>query len=287
MTTLASMIADVRLELDDEPAKVHLNGAISSTSEETVVLDSGETSRLQVDVRLQYDDTSGEEIRVVSITSTTDFECERGYRGTTAATHLDNAYLLIAPRYSYNQISEAITVALNQVWTKGVFNTVERAVTSSSSTDYYNLPASTVKEILGVYQFPTADAEPTWLSHFGKYPLVMDTDDFASGYAIWIRENIGVAGTEVYNIICKEPLTITDLSTQQEPIVKWLACAELLDGREPRRLGGPTNQGDRTVRPGETQRSSAWYRAKAEELIMGEKSDLRSRYPARRNWIGA
>jgi hypothetical protein len=286
MATLATMVADVRLELDDEPAKVHLNGAIANTTEETVVLDSGQTSKLQVDVRLEHDDTSGEERRVLSITSTTDFEAERGYRGTTAATHSDDTYLLIAPRYSYNQISEAITVALNQVWTKGVYNIVERAFTSSATTDYYNLPASTVKEILAVYQFPSTETEPTWLHNFSKYPLVVDTDDYAAGYAIWIRENIGVAGSEQYNIICKEPLAVTDLSTQQEPIVKWLACAELLDGREPRRLGGPTNQGDRTVRPGETQRSSAWYRAKAEELIMGEKSDLRSRYPARRNWIG-
>jgi hypothetical protein len=284
-TTLATMVQDIRRELDDEPAKVHLNGAIANTTEETVVLDSGQTSKLQVDVRLEHDDASGEERRVLSITSTTDFEAERGYRGTTAATHSDDTYLLIAPRYSYDQISEAVTIALEQIYGMGLYTAVQRDITSSATTDYYNLPASTIIEVLSVYQMPSGADEPTWLHDYSKYPLNMDTSDYASGQAIYIRENVGVPGTDVYHLECKEKLAITTISTSQEPIVKWLACAELLDGREPRRLAGPTNQGDRTVQPGATQRSSAWYRAKAKELIVSEKDDLRSLHPARRNWI--
>lgn len=285
MATTAGMVADIRLELDDEPVKLQLNGAIANTTEETVVVNTGETAKLQVGMRLEHDDASGEERRVLSITDSTDFEAERGYLGSTAATHADDTYLLVQPRWRYRQVAEAIDVALAQLYGKGVYDIEHREVNSSASTNYYDLPNAGVVEVLGIYQLPSGFSEPYWLNDFSRYPLQTDTDDFASGFAIFIRENVGLAGTDVYHVLCKERLAIGTITSAQEAIVKWLACAELLDGREPRRLGGPTNQGDRTVRPAETQRSSAWYRAKADELIMTEKQDLRSRVPARRNWI--
>jgi hypothetical protein len=67
--------------------------------------------------------------------------------------------------------------------------------------------------------------------------------------------------------------------------VKWLACAELLEGREPRRTGGPTNQGDRTVRVSDSGRTAQFYRIKAEDLISTERQNLQTRYPSRRNFI--
>lgn len=285
MATTATMVADIRLELDDEPVKLQLNGAIASTTEETIVFNSGEASKLQAGVRLEHDDASGEERRVLSVDSTTDVEAERGYRGSTATTHSDDTYVLVAPRFSYRQVTEAIEVALHQTYAEGLYIPVQRDVTSSATTDYYDLPAATILEVLSIYQMTSTMTEPHWLHNFSKYPLDVDTSDFASGQAIWIRENHGVPGTDVYHLECKEKLAITTISTAQEPIVKWLACAELLDGREPRRLAGPTNQGDRTVQPGATQRSSAWYRAKANDLISTELQDLRARHPARRNWI--
>jgi hypothetical protein len=121
MATLATLIAAVRLELDDEPAKIQLNGAISSTTAETVVVNSGETDKLQAGMRLEHDDATGESRRVLSVTSTTNFEAERGYLGSTAATHSDNTYMLIAPRWRYDQVSRAITTALVTMFSKGIY----------------------------------------------------------------------------------------------------------------------------------------------------------------------
>jgi hypothetical protein len=280
------MVAAIRVELNDEPAKIQLNGAIANTTEETVVVDTPQTNKIQADTRLEHDDASGEERRVISVTSATDFEAERGYRGSTAATHADNTFLLIAPRWTYRQITAAIDSALVQLYQKGVYQIVTtRELTSSATTNYYNLPDAAITELLGVYQFPSGFAEPFWLANFERYPVVADTTDFAAGKALVIREQVGIAGVDVFKLITKERHTITTISTPVEQAVRFLACAELLDGREPRRLGGPTNQGDRTVRPGETQRSSAWYRAKADDLLTTEKQDDRFTVPARRNWI--
>jgi hypothetical protein len=285
MATLATLIAAVRLELDDEPAKIQLNGAISNTTEETVVVNSGETDKLQAGMRLEHDDATGESRRVLSVTSTTNFEAERGYLGSTAATHSDNTYMLIAPRWRYDQVSRAITTALVTMFSKGIYDIEHREITSSAVTNYYNLPAATVEEILAIYQMPSGFVEPYWLRDFSQYPLVTDTDDFASGLAVYIRENYGVAGTDIYHVLCKERPTATNVTAAQEEIVKWLACAELLEGREPRRTGGPTNQGDRTVRVSDSGRTAQFYRIKAEDLISTERQNLQTRYPSRRNFI--
>lgn len=73
-----------------DPTSDALNGAISSTSATTFTVDS--TAAMAVGDVLLIDT---EEIRITSITSSTVFEASRGFAGTTAATHLDNAVVTI------------------------------------------------------------------------------------------------------------------------------------------------------------------------------------------------
>lgn len=68
--------------------KTTITEAQASTSEETFVLAS--TVGIFPDTMLQAV-VGGEIIRVKSVTNSTDVEAERGYLGTTATTHLDNA----------------------------------------------------------------------------------------------------------------------------------------------------------------------------------------------------
>lgn len=66
--------------------KTTITEAQVSTSEETFVFAT--TKGMFADTMLQI---GSEILRVKSVTNGTDAECERGYLGTTAATHLDNA----------------------------------------------------------------------------------------------------------------------------------------------------------------------------------------------------
>src|SRR5688572_3812758 len=111
MATMAATVTAIRRLLKDEPVKIQLDGAIADTTTETVTVNSGETAKIQADVRLEHDDggaTSAEQRRVLSVSSVTVFTAERGYNGSTAATHADNSYLLIAPRFPYDEVAQAV-----------------------------------------------------------------------------------------------------------------------------------------------------------------------------------
>lgn len=99
----------------DEPndlVRLQINGAIADTGEETIVVDSGEPSAAAPDAMwggalhlkagdllLVEDSTkdvgfTNEIIRVLSVTSNTQFEAARGQAGTTAAAIANDAFLL-------------------------------------------------------------------------------------------------------------------------------------------------------------------------------------------------
>ena len=290
MATLAATVTAIRRLLKDEPVKIQLDGSLGDTTTETVTVNSGETAKIQAGVRLEHDDggtTSAEQRRVLAVSSVMVFTAERGYMNSTAATHADNSYLLIAPRFPYDEVAQAVNVTLDTtLYAKGVYDIVERTITSSATTDVYNAPNAATEELLGVYQFPSSSDEPIWLSNFDRYPRNVATAHYASGKSFAIRENYGVAGTEIYYVNSKEKLTVTTLSASQERIVQFLAAAYLLDWETPKKLAGPTNQGDRTVRTGDYLQTANWFRQQAEELIMVEKSNLRSVNPPKRVWLG-
>lgn len=285
MTTLATTIANVRRILKDTPGKLHLNGAIADTTEETVTLDSGEISRIQAQVTLEHDDGTGEQRRVLSIDDANNaFEAERGYNGSTAATHSDNTYMLINPRFSYDIVSQAITHALVHMWNEGLYVHGTRELTSSLTDNVYNLPDAAIDEVLAVYQQPSSFDDPVFLTNWQMDKTVRDTDLFASGYSIFIGENVGIAGTDLFYLTTKEQLAITTISTNQEPIVQNLAAALLLEWETPKRLGGPTNQGDRTVTPTNFLTGASYFREVARRAITVERSRLRRLNPPKRNW---
>lgn len=285
MATLAATVTAIRRLLKDEPTKLQLDGALSDTTTETVTVNSGETSKLAVGTRLEHDDATGEQRRVLSITSTTQFTAERGYNGSTAATHSDNTYLLVAPRFPFDEIDQAIDVVIDSVlYGEGVYDVIERQLASSASSDHYNAPASTIEEILHVYQKPASVQEPINVTGFDPLPTNRDTSLFASGKSLHIWENAGTAGTDVYYLSCKEKYTLSTLSTTAERIVQFLACALLVEWEVPRRLAGPTNQGDRTVASRDFLGAAAYYREQANRLIRIERSNLRELHPLKFNW---
>lgn len=290
---MAATVAKIRRILNDNPVRIHLNGAIANATEETVVVDSTDTAKLAVGQLLEHDDgstTSAEQRQVISIDSTNNsFEAYRGFNGSTApATHADNSFLLVNPRFKYDTVAEAVNFVLDtDLYENGVYDLIEHQVTSNADgSPDYNAPASTCLEFLAVYQQTSTMTEPEWFptSAFTRYPTNVDTSLYANGLMFSIYQNLGAPGSDVFYVSCAERLTISTLSSSQERLVQLLACAYLMEWSEVARIQGPTNQGDRTVRPNQALQTGAYYRNLARPLFSAERNRLRKINPPAKVW---
>lgn len=292
MTTMAVTVAKIRRILADNPVRLHLNGALADTTDETVTLDSTDIAKVQVGQLLEHDDggaTSAEQRQVISVDSTnSQFEAYRGFNGSTAATHADNSFMLINPRFPYDTVAEAVNAVLDtELFENGIYDLIEHQVTSNSdgSADY-NAPASTCEEFMAVYQLISGMTAPEWFpsTAFSRYPTNVDTSLYSNGKVFWIKQNLGTPGTDIFYVSCAERLTISTLTSTQERIVQFLACAYLMEWSDARRIQGPTNQGDRTVRPNQAVQTGAYYRNLAGPIMASERSRLRKLNPPAKVW---
>jgi hypothetical protein len=285
MATTAATVTSVRQLLKDNPVKLQLGAAQSDTTDETTTLIGADIGKLKPGMILEHDDASGEQRRVLSVDETAStFEGERGFYGSTAATHSNSTYLLVAPRFPYNEVTQCITRALDVFFDEGVYTINERELTSSATTDVYNSPSTDIREILSVAMKPSGFTEAVYLSDFDPYPRNVDTDLYASGLSIRISEVVGTAGTDIFYLNTKEKLAIGTITSEQERILHDLVCADLIETEVFRRLAGPTNQGDRSVRSSEFLQAAAVRRERAMRALRVQASNLRSLYPAKKNF---
>jgi hypothetical protein len=287
VSTIPLTVTAIRRLLKDEPVRVQLGAAVVGSSDETVTLVAGDITKIQSGIRVEHDDATGEQRRVLSVDGDNDeFEAERGYLGSTAASHSNSTYMVVSPRFPYDEVSQAINMVLDaELLSAGIYDILERTITSSATTNSYNSPSANVEEVLAVYQKTSSMSEPVWLIDFERYPRNVDTSLYGTGKMVTIRENLGVPGTDTYYLSTKEKLTITTLTTRQERIVQLLACANLIEWESVRRLAGPTNQGDRTVNVNQMAQTGSYYRSLARPLMKAEVSDLRSLNPPKKNWL--
>ena len=284
--TMATTIAAIRRILNDFPDEDTLGAAIAAANTTTMTV-TDITKHFKGKV-FEFDDATGDVVLETAVNgSTSVVTIKRGHLGSTAAAHLIGAVMLDNPRYRYDQITQAVNTVLDaDLFHEGLFELQEHQITSSATTDYYNSPAAGCLRFLDVYQKTSTMYEPRreaiWYS---PYPTNVDTSLYASGKYFVINGNYGVAGTAIYYVTCAHAYEITTLSTAAQRIVELLACAYLLEWSEPRRLGGPNNQGDITVKPGQSVGTAAYYRGLAEELMVKERRKTSELFPSKRNFV--
>lgn len=290
MATVSATVAAIRSILNDRPVRARLSAAITDTTTETFTVDSGDASLFKVGDIWEHDDangstsaTSSEQRRITAVNGTL-VQAERGYNGSTAATHLTTTYLIKEPRWTYDRVYRALSTVLStDLLNAGVYEIVEHQVTSSASTNTYASPTSSCERILEVYQRINSGDAPQYLSTWVNYKNV-DTAIASTGKAFQVYENRGVPGTATYYVNCVHPLATTTLSTRQEPLVHFGAAAYLLGWEELRRSAGPTNQGDRTVQPGREAQLASYFRAEFQRLLKNEKQYLKRLTDPRREF---
>jgi hypothetical protein len=286
MTTIAAQAKNIRRLLQDDPLTDTLDGAIATGA--TTTMGVADISKHAVGQWWEFDDDTGDIALETAVNpSTAVVTIRRSHLGSTAAAHADACVIAKSPRFKYDLISQAITSVLeSDLDGENIFDLQEHQITSSATTNYYNAPSTSCERFMDVYQKTTGMVSPRRANlWFSPTPTNADTGLYSNGKYFVIQGQYGTAGTDVYYVTCRHPLAIGTLTASQERIVQFLACAYLLEWTEPRRLAGPNNQGDTTVKPGDGNRTAAYWRGLAEEQMSKEQQRLRNLFPPQRRFV--
>jgi hypothetical protein len=290
VATIAATVTALRRILDDAPLKIHLNGAIANATEETVVVDAMDIDHVHMGQVWEHDDgdaTSAEQRLVMSVDSdASSFEAYRGHNGSTApSTHADNSFMLLEPRFAYDRLVQAINTCLDYDLFPQVYEIVEHQVTSSSTSHAYNAPATACERWLDVYQRTVSTAAPERQGiTYTVYPQNADTGLWANGKVFEIYGG-KADGTEKFYVNCAHRLAIGTLLARQERLVQYCAAKYALEWGLPRRLAGPTNQGDRSVRPADPLVTARYFGDEFERMRRKEADTLKKQVPRRKVFV--
>ena len=283
MTTYPTIIKDIRRLLNDTPLEDKVTTAPTTTAGTTMVVATIGSWRKGQWWEFQDGDTTGAEVIYVDSVeeSTSTPTIRRAFKGSTAATHSDNAYAALEPRFTYDKTKQAVDTVLDRdLYANDVYAITTHQVNYSSSSWAYAAPAATCERLLNIYQVPEAGDDPVPISSYSPYTNG-DTTIWATGKRFSIYENYsGTSG--IYYVNCAHKLAIGTLSTAQEKLVQCKAAAYLLEWEEPRRAAGPTNQGDQTVRVGDQARLAAYYNDQFMRGARDEAAYLKRLTPSRR-----
>lgn len=216
---------------------------------------------------------------------------ERGYAGTTAASHTAGAIVTINPRFPKAQMLDALNQDIDDLSSpaNGLFRVVVQDVTYNGSDRQVNLTsASNVIDLIDVRLRYLADDFPA----IRRVRLARDlpTADFASGYALTFDESV-MAGT--LRVRYKAPYTrvsaLTDniqsvafIPVNMEDILEMGVMSRLLSMREVKRnfveSQGDTRRADE-VPPGAMRDSFSNILRLRRDRIVAEAARLARQYP--------
>jgi hypothetical protein len=216
---------------------------------------------------------------------------ERGYAGTTAASHSSGAIVTLSPRFPRAQMLDALNADLDDLSStaNGLFRVVTVDLTYNGSDRQINITNSgTILELLDVRLRYLADDHP--VIHTVRLQTGLPTTDFASGNTLVLDEPI-MAGS--LRVRYKAPFTrasseSSDLTTNCflpatcDDIVEMGVIMRMMAGREIKR-NFTEAQGD-TRRPEEVPaaailNSIANIQRLRRERVIAEAGRLKAQYP--------
>lgn len=292
MTTTADMIEEVRTHVGGE-AREEMNrlaAAITTTSVATLTIEfaAGSIARgavLAIDLELMY---------VWSISGTT-VTVQRGYRGSTAATHLISTLIYVNPRvpaFRALQVLNEELAALSAPGT-GLFRVRTVDLTYNPARSGYDLTSVTdVQDVLALEATGYVAGD---LDEITRYRLVRNavTTDFASGFALELFEpgypgkTIRVTYATSYTALAAladDVAAVSFLHAQAHDIPPLGAAARLLAGRESRRTGldmQPEPRQAADVPPGAARQAAGALLQLRDRRVKEEAARLARMYPHR------
>ena len=261
--------------LDASTTSVPIEYSLGSLREQTV---------FQIDSELMY-------IWEVNTASKT-LTVERGFGGTTAATHADGAIVVVSPKFPRWQILQALNDELADLSSpmNGLFQMKTVDISYNGSDRQINLTGIT--SMIDVY-------DVRWRYLSDDYPVVrryrlmrdMPTSDFPSGYVLSLDEpvmssTIRVIYKDKYTAFSTEASTLasTGASTELADLLVLGAQIRLLASREVKRnfieSQGDTRRADE-VPAGAMNASVTNLLRLRRDRIQAEAARLNRQYPTR------
>ena len=216
---------------------------------------------------------------------------ERGYAGTTAASHTSGAILTLSPRFPRAQMLDAVNAEIDDLSStmNGLFRVITVDLTYNGSDRQINITNSgTIIELLDARLRYLADDYPVLNSV--RLQTGLPTTDFASGNTLVFDEPV-MAGT--VRVRYKAPFAratteASDLTTDCflpatcDDIVETGVMLRMMNAREIKRnfteSQGDTRRPDE-VPPGAVRDSSASLARLRRERIIAEAARLKAQYP--------
>ena len=216
---------------------------------------------------------------------------ERGFNGTTAASHSANAIATLNPRFPRAQMLDSVNAELDDLSStmNGLFRVVTVDLTYNGSDRQINITSSgTIIELLDARLRYLADDYP--VLNAVRLQTGLPTSDFASGNTLVFDEPV-MAGT--VRVRYKAPFTratteADDLTSTCflpatcDDIVETGVILRMMSGREIKRSfiesQGDTRRADE-VPPGASRDSVANLARLRRERIIAEAARLKAQYP--------
>lgn len=226
-------------------------------------------------------------------TATKTLTVERGFNGTTAASHNAGVLATLNPRFPRAQMLDAINAELDDYSStaNGLFKVTSTTLSYNGSDRQINLTgASNVIELIDVRLRFTSDDYP--IVHSVRLQRDLPTSDFASGIAIVFDESI-MAGS--LRVRYKSPFTratseSSDLTTDCglpatcDDLVELGLIIRMMAGREVKRSfiesQSDTRRADE-VPPGSSRDSVANLLRLRRERMVAEAGRLKAQYPVK------
>ena len=294
MTALSSVIADTRsyLQSGRQPEINKLNGGINDSV--TSLTATYALKGIKPDSTLAI---NLEEIHVWTVDEGAKQAdgLERGVNGTTAATHSDGDLIYVNPLYSNYRVLQAINRTVDDLNSKGLFQTAAVELTGNTSVTGYNLAPSNLIEVTEVFTADTSSSTKSWLPVANwRVDNNAETDDFASGVALQVYSPI-FNGTQL-RVIYRQKLssslsglsdnveTTTGIDSGALDILAMGAAIDLTAGKE---IDRSELDSQRNTRRSADVPSGAWtaaprnLHARYRDRVASERRRLERLYPRR------
>ena len=216
---------------------------------------------------------------------------ERGYAGTTAASHSAGAIVTINPRFTKAQMLDALNQDIEDLSSpvNGLFRVITTDISYNGSDRQINLTgASSVIDLIDVRLRYLSDDHPT--IHNVRLSRDLPTTDFASGFAITFDEGTMAGSLRIrYKAPFVRVSTLTDslqsvsyIPTSMEDILEMGVMYRMLSTREVKRnfieSQGDTRRADE-VPPGAMRDSFGNILRLRRDRIAAEAARLKRQYP--------
>lgn len=246
----------------DRPFQSPITGAYNNSTTTIPITDGDDWAAQDV----IENDGNGEKMRVVSI-ATNNLTVIRGIDDTTKTASTGTTDIMNkSPRWSQQQIDEAIAAAILQLEAWGVHVWGTGSITYDATAQFIPITDTDIMKqygVLSMYYQEDNTLIPRALPFRQIAQLASDPTGWdASGIGVQIL-GWGDMGTSdsAYYTYAQIPADATELLSRQEELVVLAATALLMGKTIAPRTSDPGAHTDRTVQPGQGVRDGRWFQA--------------------------